>query len=94
MLLELIARYYKYLWVAFGVIAFIKVILSYFFQGSLENLNAVIYSLFKWHGSDEMEMEEVNNRRTMMGIQNVVLILMYITLIVILVATLLLYFFR
>jgi hypothetical protein len=89
MLLDLIARYYKYLWIAFGAIAFLKVILSYYFHGNLAGLNGIMYALFKWYGEEEQEMEDFSQRRTMMRIHNMVTLLIYGTLLIILVATLL-----
>jgi hypothetical protein len=94
MLLELIARYFKYLWIAFGLIAFSKIILTHFFLETLENFNGLLYSLFRWYGSNELELEEASNAKAMMQVENVLTVLMYISLVLIIVAKLLLYFFR
>lgn len=88
MLLELIARYYKFLWLAFAAIGFLKIILSYSFHGSLEGVNGVLYALFKWYGEEEQEMEDFGPRRTMMRFHNIVTLMLYGVLIVILIATL------
>ena len=89
MLLELIARYYKFLWIAFGAVAFIKVILSYYFHGNLEGTTGILYALFKWYGDEEQEMEDFGPRRTMMRIHNIVTLMIYGILLIILIATLL-----
>jgi hypothetical protein len=89
MLLDLIERYYKFLWFAFGAIAFLKVILSYYFHGELVGMNGIIYALFKWYGDDEQEMEEFGRRRTLMRIHNTITLLIYVMLLIILIATLL-----
>jgi hypothetical protein len=88
MLLELIARYYTLLWLAFAAIAFVKIILSYSFHGTLEGVNGILYALFKWYGEDEQEMEDLGPRRTMMRVYNMVTLMLYGMLLVILAATL------
>lgn len=88
MLLELIARYYKLLWLALAGIAFIKLIMSYiFFQGTLAGFSGILFGVFKWFGDDEQELEEFSGRRGMMRIHNIVTILFYMMLLVIVVAT-------
>ena len=89
MLLEFIARYYNFFWIAFGAIAFIKIILATIFHGSLEGMNGVIFALFKWYGEEEQEIEDIPARRTMMRIHNIVTLLIYGSLGLILIATLL-----
>lgn len=89
MLLELIARYYKFLWLALAAIAFLKIILSYSFHGSLEGVNGILYALFKWYGEEEQEMEDYGPRRTMMRFHNMVTLMLYVMLLVILVVTIL-----
>lgn len=89
MLLDLIARYYRYLWYAFAAIGFIKIILSYSFNGALEGVNGVIYALFKWYGEHEQEMEDSGPRRTMMRIHNIVSLFLYAVLLLILLSSLL-----
>jgi hypothetical protein len=89
MLLDLIARYYKFLWIALGALAFLKVILSYAFNANLEGFNGFIYALFKWYGEEEQELEDYGPRRTTMRLLNILTLLIYAMLLVILVATLL-----
>ncbi|MCW3107089.1 MAG: hypothetical protein JWQ09_1595 [Segetibacter sp.] len=89
MLLELIARYYKFLWLALAAIAFLKIILSYSFHGSLEGVNGILYALFKWYSEEEQEIEDYGPRRTMMRFHNIVTLMLYGMLLVILVVTLL-----
>jgi hypothetical protein len=89
MLLELIARYYKFLWLILLAIAFIKLILSYAFNGSLEGVNGVLFALFKWYGEEEQELEESAPRRTIMRLLNIITLTIYGMFLVILVATLL-----
>jgi hypothetical protein len=92
MLLELIARYYKYLWIAFGAIGLIKILLTYFFSQG-EGINFVL-ALFKWFGEDEQEVEDEPSRRSMMKTLNFVTVLVYILLLVIIAATLLLFILK
>ena len=87
MLLELIARYYKLLWLAFAAIAFVKIILSYSFHGTLEGVNGILFALFKWYGEEEQEMEDFGPRRTLMRFHNIVTLMLYGMLLVILLAT-------
>ena len=89
MLLELIARYYKFFWIAFSMIAFLKIILAYVFHGGLQGMNGVVFALFKWFNDEEQEVEDIPSRRTLMRIINVVTVLVFIMLVLIFVATLL-----
>lgn len=89
MLLELIARYYKFLWLVLCAIAFLKIILAYSFNGNLEGVNGILYALFKWYGEEEQEMEDYGPRRTMMRLHNVVTFMIYAMLFIILVVSLL-----
>jgi hypothetical protein len=89
MLLELIAQYYKLLWLALGAVAFLKIIISWIFNGSLEGINGIIYALFKWYGEEEQEMEDIGKRRMMMRIHNLITLLLYFTILLIIGATLL-----
>ncbi len=89
MLIELIARYYKLLWVLLIAIALLKIILSYSFNGNLEGVNGVLYALFKWYGEEEQEMEDIEPRRTMMRFHNIITLLIYGMIVVIVAATLL-----
>jgi len=91
MLLEIIARYYKYLWIAFGVIALIKLLLTYVFAEG--GINFVI-ALFNWYGSDEQEVEDDPSRRSMMKTLNLVTVIIYTLLLVIVAATLLLFILK
>ena len=88
MLLDLIAQYYKYLWFALGAVAFLKVIISIIFNGSLEGLNGIIFALFKWYGEEEQEIEDIGRRRMMMRILNLVTLVLYFFVFLIIVATL------
>jgi len=94
MLLDLIARYFKYLWIAFAALAFLKIILSYSFNDNLEGFNGIVYSLFKWYGEEEQELEEERARRTIMRLYNILTLLLYAMLLIILVAWLLSKFIR
>lgn len=89
MLLDLIAQYYKFLWIALGAVAFLKIMISLVFNGSLEGINGIIYALFKWYGEEEQEMEDVGSRRTMMRMHNLVTLILYLMILVIIGATLL-----
>ena len=90
MLIELIARYYNFLWIALAAVAFVKIILSYSFHGNLEGVNGVIYALFKWYGEEEQELEDFGRRRTMMRIHNVVTLIIYLIFFIMIVAIFLL----
>ena len=89
MLLDLIARYYKFLWIAVGAVAFFKIILFNFFNGNLEGVNGILYALFKWYGEEEQEMEDVARRRMTMRFLNLITIGIYFLLLVGIMATLL-----
>jgi hypothetical protein len=92
MLLELIARYYTYLWIALIAIGLLKLILTYIFlEGG--GMNFVVW-LFKWVGEDEQEVEDEPSRRSMMKTLNLVSILLYILLLVFVAATLLLFILK
>jgi hypothetical protein len=87
MLLDLISQYYKLLWIAFGAVAFLKILISIVFNGSLEGINGIIYALFKWYGEEEQEMEDIGRRRMMMRVHNLVTLLLYFTILLIVGAT-------
>lgn len=89
MLLDLIAQYYKFLWIALGAVAFLKIMISLVFNGSLEGINGIIYALFKWYGEEEQEMEDVGSRRTMMRLHNLITFAIYFIILVIIGATVL-----
>ena len=89
MLLELIAQYYKYLLLALGAVAFLKIMISLVFNGSLEGLNGIIFALFKWYGEEEQEMEDIGRRRMFMRVHNLITVLLYVIILAIIVATLL-----
>jgi hypothetical protein len=88
MLLEFIARYYKFFWIGLCAISLLKILLATIFHGSLEGVNGVLYALFKWYGDDEQEMEDVASRRTMMRFHNIITLMVYGAIAVVLVATL------
>ena len=87
MLLELIGRYYKYLWVVFGLIAVGKILLSYTLTHTYP---ALVFAIFKWYNSDEQQIEEDKQQRFVMKTLNLITVLLYFTLLVALAATLLL----
>jgi len=89
MLLELIAKYYKILWLILAAISFVKIILSYSFQKQLEGVNGVLFALFKWYGEQEQEMEDFGPRRTIMRLLNLITLMIYGMLLVIFVAAIL-----
>ncbi len=77
MLIDFIARYYKFLWLALTAIGFVKILLSYSFNAHLEGINGMIYALFKWYNDDEQQLEDFAPRRTMMRVHNIVTLTMY-----------------
>jgi hypothetical protein len=87
MLLDLIAQYYKFLWIAFGAVAFLKIIISHAFNENLEGFNGIVFALFKWYGEEEQEMEDIGRRRMMMRIHNLVTLLLYFMILLIIGAT-------
>ncbi len=93
MLLDLIALYYKYLWLALGAVAFLKVILSNMFHGDLEGVNGIIFALFKWYGEDEQELEDVGRRRIIMRIHNLITAFLYLLILTVIVASIVLSLF-
>lgn len=90
MLIELIARYYKLLWLALAAITLLKILLAYSFHGNLEGVNGMLYALFKWYGEEEQELEDFGPRRTMMRLHNVITLMIYATIFAIIIAVLLL----
>ncbi len=88
MLLEFIARYYKFFWIGLGILCFIKIILANLFHGSLQGMNGMLFALFKWFGEEEQEMEEVSARRLMMRILNIITLMVYGAMLLVFVATL------
>lgn len=89
MLIELISRYYKFLWFALIAFAFFKVFFSYAFL-DIEGINGALYSLIKWFGEDDQELEDYAPRRSMMRFLNLLTITIYAVIIFIAVASLLL----
>lgn len=89
MLVELLARYYKLLWLALIAIAFLKLVVSYAFHAGFEGLNGVLYALFHWYGEEEQELEDDVKRRTIMRFLNILTLMLYGMLLVILVVSLL-----
>ncbi len=89
MLLDLISRYYNLLWILFFLIVAFKILLAYLFHGELEGSMGVVLALFKWYNEDEQELAETPGRRTMMRFHNVVTIAIYISLLIVIGATLL-----
>lgn len=74
---------------ALGCIAFVKIMLSFFFHGNLVGLNGIIFAVFKWYGEEEQELEEFSGRRFFMRIHNIVTLFFYFMLLFIIVATIL-----
>ena len=89
MLLELIGRYYKYLWILFGLIAVGKILLSYTLTHAYPGL---VFAVFKWYDSDERQIEEDKQQRGIMKSLNFITVLLYFALLIALAATLLLVF--
>ncbi|HEX8332558.1 MAG TPA: hypothetical protein VF622_08040 [Segetibacter sp.] len=87
MLLDLIAQYYKFLWIAFGAVAFLKIIISIAFNGSLEGVNGIFFALFKWYGEEEQEMEDIGRRRMLMRVHNLITLLLYFMILLLIGAT-------
>ena len=87
MLLEFIGRYFKYLWVVFGLIAVGKILLSYILTHAYP---ALVFAIFKWYNSDEQQIEEDKQQRFVMKTLNLITVLLYFTLLVALADTLLL----
>lgn len=80
MLLELIARYYKYLWIGLLAVAMLKLILTYSFNKNLEGFSGFVFALFKWYGEEEQELEDYGLRRTIMRFENIVTLGIYLIL--------------
>ena len=86
MLLDYIGRYYKFLWLALIAITILKIILSYSFNEKIRGVHGVLYSIFKWYGFQEQEMEDFEPRKTVMRFHNIITLLMYFTLILLAIA--------
>ena len=93
MLLDLLARYYKFLWLGLGAVAFLKVILSNIFHGDLEGVNGIVFALFKWYGEDEQEVEDVGRRRLIMRVHNLITAFLYLMILVVIAASVVLSLF-
>ena len=87
MLLDFIARYYKFLWIAFVAVGFAKIILSFSFNQNLRGIHGILYGLFKWYNEDEQEMEDQEVRRTTMRMHNIITLAIYSIITVIIFTT-------
>jgi hypothetical protein len=94
MLLELLARYYRYVWMAFAFFALLKIVFSYGFRSALQGPANVIIALFKWYGADEREMQDDGNAQKVMLFLNTLTIFMYVFLGATLAVRLVLFLFR
>ncbi len=83
MLLKYIAIYYHYLWLLLAGVVIFKILLSFFFDSSLEGIFGFVHAIFKWYGEPDQEMAETNGQRISMRIQNVITAFMYVILSVI-----------
>lgn len=88
MLVKLIASYYHYLWLLLSAVIGVKILLSFLFNKQLEGFQGLIYSIFKWYGEQDQEMEETASKKTMMRIYNVFTAGMYAVLLLIIIASL------
>lgn len=91
MLIDWIAANYRYLWVAFGAFALLKILFAWNFHGALDGMNNMIVSIFKWYGQNEMEMEDEQHRRQTMVLLNGLTFFVLLTLMATLAAGLLLF---
>ena len=89
MLIELVARYYRFLWLAFAAIGFVKIIISFSFNHNLKGINGILYGLFKWYNEDDQEMEDLGPRRITMRFHNMVTLLLYFIILLIVAASML-----
>ena len=85
MLLELIARYYKFLWIGLIAVSVLKLLLTYSFNKNLEGFSGFVFALFKWYGEEEQELEDFGLRRTIMRLENIVTLGIYLMLLLIIV---------
>ena len=86
MLLDYIARYYKFLWLALIAISLIKILLSYSFNDKIRGIQSILFALFKWYGIEEQEMEEYEPNRIIMRFHNIITLLIYFTITLLIVA--------
>lgn len=86
MLLDYIARYYKFLWLALIAISLIKILLSYSFNEKIRGIHSILFALFKWYGVEEQEMEDYEPNRIIMRFHNIITLLIYFTIILLIVA--------
>ncbi len=86
MLLDYIARYYKFLWLALIAISLIKILLSYSFNEKIRGMQSILFALFKWYGIEEQEMEDYEPNRIIMRFHNIITLLIYLTITLLIVA--------
>jgi hypothetical protein len=89
MLLKYIAVYNHYLWLLLAGTVIFKILLSFFFDPTLEGIFGFVRAVFKWYGEPDQEMAETNNQRLSMRVQNVITAFMYLVLGVIVLTSLL-----
>ncbi len=93
MLLDYIARYYKFLWLALIAISILKILLSYSFNDKIRGIHSILFALFKWYGVEEQEMEDFEPNRIIMRLHNIVTLLIYFIVLLLIVAISLAKFF-
>ena len=86
MLLDYIARYYKFLWLALIAISILKILLSYSFNDKIRGIHSILFALFKWYGMEEQETEDYEPNRVIMRFHNIVTLLIYFTALLLVVA--------
>ena len=80
MLIDYVARYYKFLFLALVFIVFLKMILSYSFHGKLNGMHGILFAIFKWYGQQEQEIEDIESRKIIMRVHNIISFFMYLTI--------------
>lgn len=86
MLLDYIARYYKFLWLALIGVAFLKIILSYSFNDKIKGIHNILFALFKWYSVEEQEMEDYEPNRVIMRFHNIITLTIYIIILLLIIA--------
>ncbi len=80
MLFKTIASYYHYFWLLLAAVVGLKVLLSFIFNSHLEGFQGLLYSIFKWYGEDDQQMEDLSSKKTQMRMLNILSFAMYLIL--------------
>jgi hypothetical protein len=89
MLLKLISAYYIYVWMFLAGLTALKIVISFIINNHIENLQGIIFSVFKWYNEDDKELAENKKIVALMQILNGITILLYFVLFIIIILSIL-----